>query len=127
MSGTYKTSWLCETLLVSRSGYYDWQRRRREPGPRQVQNLHLRERIRTVFAESRCTYCSPRIAHLLRGQASRNRVARLMRIERLWARQRSKYRPIPLTAAMPIPSPQIDCKACRSCSRIKSGSPMSPM
>ena len=34
MSGQYKVAWLCEALLVSRSGYYDWQERRRQPGPR---------------------------------------------------------------------------------------------
>ncbi len=24
MSGSYKIAWLCEALLVSRSGYYAW-------------------------------------------------------------------------------------------------------
>ncbi len=94
MSGSYKIAWLCEALMVSRSGYYDWQRRRQSPGPRQRENRQLRERIRAIFAESRRTYGSPRIAWVLRGVASRNRVARLMRQERLWARQRSKYRPM---------------------------------
>ena len=32
MSGQYKVAWLCEALLVSRSGYYDWKERRRQPG-----------------------------------------------------------------------------------------------
>ena len=36
MSGQYKIAWLCEALLVSRSGYYDWKERRRRPGPRQL-------------------------------------------------------------------------------------------
>lgn len=94
MSGTYKIGWLCEALLVSRSGYYDWCRRQHRPGPRQRENLSLRERIRAVFEESRRTYGSPRIARALAGAASRNRIARLMRIERLWARHRSKYRPM---------------------------------
>jgi hypothetical protein len=30
MSGQYKVAWLCEALLVSRSGYYDWKERRGE-------------------------------------------------------------------------------------------------
>jgi hypothetical protein len=34
MSGHYKIAWLCETLLVSRSGYYDWKKRTQRPGPR---------------------------------------------------------------------------------------------
>src|SRR5207248_11231894 len=44
MSGQYKVAWLCEALLVSRSGYYDWKERRHQPGPRQMANIRLRER-----------------------------------------------------------------------------------
>jgi putative transposase len=92
MSGQYKVAWLCEALLVSRSGYYDWKERRRQPGPRQLENMRLRERIREEFARSRQTYGSPRLAHALGCPGRRNRIARLMRLERLFARQRSKYR-----------------------------------
>jgi transposase InsO family protein len=92
MSGQYKVGWLCEALLVSRSGYYDWQRRRHEPGPRQVANLQLRQRLRQEFARSRATYGSPRLAQVLGCPGSHNRIARLMRQERIWARQRSKFR-----------------------------------
>ena len=55
MSAHYKVAWLCEALLVSRSGYYDWKNRRSKPGPRDVENTHLRERIREEFARSRQT------------------------------------------------------------------------
>jgi putative transposase len=92
MSGQYKVVWLCEALLVSRSGYYDWVERRRQPGPRQLETARLRERIRDEFARSRQTYGSPRLAHALGCPGQRNRIARLMRQERLFARQRSKYR-----------------------------------
>lgn len=92
MSGQYKVAWLCEALLVSRSGYYDWQRRQQRPGPRQLENLQLRQRIRMEFARSRDTYGSPRLAHVLGCPGSHNRIARLMRQERIWARQRSKFR-----------------------------------
>src|SRR5512140_3462377 len=92
MSGQYKVAWLCEALLVSRSGYYDWKERRRQPGPRQLENIRLRERIREEFARSRQTYGSPRLAHALGCPGRRNRIARLMRLERIFARQRSKYR-----------------------------------
>jgi transposase InsO family protein len=92
MSGQYKVVWLCEALLVSRSGYYDWVERRRQPGPRQLETTRLRERIRDEFARSRQTYGSPRLAHALGCPGQRNRIARLMRQERLFARQRSKYR-----------------------------------
>ena len=93
MSGQYKLAWLCEALLVSRSGYYDWKQRRRRPGPRQVENMQLRAQIRDEFARSRQTYGSPRLARALGSPGRRNRIARLMRQERLFARQRSKYRP----------------------------------
>jgi putative transposase len=93
MSSQYKVAWLCEALLVSRSGYYDWKERRRQPGPRQLENTRLRERIRYEFAHSRQTYGSPRLARALGCPGRRNRIARLMRQERIFARQRSKYRP----------------------------------
>jgi transposase InsO family protein len=92
MSGQYKLAWLCEALLVSRSGYYDWKQRRCRPGPRQVENTQLRARIREEFARSRQTYGSPRLAQALGCPGRRNRIARLMRQDRIFARQRSKYR-----------------------------------
>jgi transposase InsO family protein len=92
MSGRYKVAWLCEALLVSRSGYYDWQERRRQPGPRQRENVRLREQIHREFLRSRRTYGSPRLARVLGCPGRRNRIARLMRSARLFARQRSKYR-----------------------------------
>ena len=92
MSGQYKVAWLCEALLVSRSGYYDWIRRRDHPGPRQLENSRLRQRIREEFIRSRHTYGSPRLARVLDCPGRRNRIARLMRLEHLFARQRSKYR-----------------------------------
>jgi putative transposase len=96
MSGQHKIALLCEALLVSRSGYYDWIRRRHEPGARAVENSRLRQRIREEFERSRRTYGSPRLARVLGCPGRRNRIARLMRLERLFARQRSKYR-VPTT------------------------------
>jgi len=92
MSGQYKVAWLCEALLVSRSGYYDWKERRRQPGPRQLENIRSRARIRKEFARSRQIYGSPRLAYALGRPGRRNRIARLMRLEGIFARQRSKYR-----------------------------------
>ena len=92
MSGPYKVAWLCEALLVSRSGFYHWKERRRQPGTRQVETIHLRARLREEFSRSRQTYGSPRLARVLGCPGRRNRIARLMRAEHLIARQRSKYR-----------------------------------
>jgi putative transposase len=57
-----------------------------------VETTRLRERIRHEFARSHQTYGSPRLAYALGCPGRRNRIARLMRAERLFARQRSKYR-----------------------------------
>ncbi len=93
MSGqNYKVAWLCEALLVSRSGYYAWKEGRTRPGPRQLENLRLRGRIQEEFKRSRQTYGSPRLAQALGCPGRRNRIARLMRAQGLFARQRSKYR-----------------------------------
>jgi putative transposase len=59
---------------------------------REQENQQLRRRIREEFMRSRQTYGSPRLTRVLAGAASRNRVARLMRQEHLFARQRSKFR-----------------------------------
>ena len=122
MSGQYKVAWLCEALLVSRSGYYDWKERRHLPGSRQMENIRLRERIREEFARSRQTYGSPRLAHAPGCPGRRNRIARLMRLERIFARQRSKYR----TAATADPSRLTDCTTWLFDAPIKSGSAMPP-
>jgi transposase InsO family protein len=92
MNGQFPLLWLCEALLVSRSGYYDWLRRRHSPGPRARANTALRERIRIEFDRQRKAYGSPRLAEALGMAGSRHRIARLMRQARLAARQRSKYR-----------------------------------
>jgi transposase InsO family protein len=92
MSGQYKVAWLCEALLVSRSGYYAWLHRPQQPGPRATENARLQVQVRAAFAESHNTYGSPRLAQALGCPGRRNRIARLMHREGLWARQRSKYR-----------------------------------
>jgi transposase InsO family protein len=92
MSGT-KVAWLCEALQVSRSGYYDWLRRRDLSSARQRQDTDLVRRIREIFVANKKAYGSPRITRELGGVAGRHRVARLMRQAHLVARQRSKYRP----------------------------------
>jgi putative transposase len=92
MSGQYKVAWLCEALMVSRSGYYQWCARARRPGRRQLENDLLRGQIRAAYIASRETYGSPRIARELGCPGRRHRIARLMRLERIHVRQRSKFR-----------------------------------
>jgi putative transposase len=69
---------MCRVLKVSRSGYYDW--RKRKPSARDLANAKLLRAIKRIFRRSRKTYGSPRIHAELKAQGtrcSRNRVARL--------------------------------------------------
>ena len=93
MSGEYSVSTLCETLEVSRSGYYAWRQRGEQPCLRARENQVLLERVRATFVAMERRYGSPRIAEELGCPGRRNRIARLMRQAGIWARQRSKYRP----------------------------------
>jgi putative transposase len=86
---------LCQNLMVSPSGYYDWQERRANPGKRALEDETLAKDIYAIHEESRQTYGSPRIVMELRKQGKRhgrNRVARLMNEEGLCGRQKGRYR-----------------------------------
>ena len=70
----------CETLRVSTSGYYDWLGR--GPSARAQANVKLLQSIREAHSASDETYGMPRIRAELADigiQASRKRIARLMR------------------------------------------------
>src|SRR5438445_404484 len=92
MSGEHTVAVLCQTLTVSRSGYYAWRTSRDRPSARARENRALTQQIRTVFTANRQSYGSPRIARALQCPGKRNRIARLMHQAGIWARQRSKYR-----------------------------------
>jgi putative transposase len=85
---------LCDVLEVTRSGYYQWHKP--PPSRRQQANQQLLRQIREAFDQSRQTYGSPRITHQLRRQhivCGHNRVARLMRLNRLCAKSKRPFRP----------------------------------
>lgn len=86
---------LCATFNVSPSGYYDWHKRLTTPGPRAVQTQALADEIKSIHAQSRQTYGSPRIMMELRktgARHGRNRIAHIMRRESLCGRQKMRYR-----------------------------------
>ena len=86
---------LCLHLEVSPSGYYAWQQRRAWPGPRTVEDQTLAREIKQIHARSRKTYGSPRVEDALRKKGhchGRNRVARLMKQQGLYGRQKVRYR-----------------------------------
>ncbi len=73
---------LCETLVVSSSGYYQWRLRQAEPCRRKMEDRELKVQIARIHEQSRQTYGSPRVHLDLRQQGRRHgrkRVARLMR------------------------------------------------
>lgn len=75
---------LCKTLRVSHSGFYDWLER--APGARAQANATLLQHIVQAHRASDATYGMPRIHAELRDQglsASRNHIARLMRLHGL--------------------------------------------
>ncbi len=84
---------MCRMLNVSRSGYFAWLERKESQ--RKRENTQLLQAIRAIFARSGETYGSPRIrAELLEQgwRVSRKRVARLMRLDGLYARRKQGYK-----------------------------------
>ncbi len=83
----------CETLNVSRSGYYAWKGR--PEAERTRQNRELVAKMRLIHEESRGTYGAPRLANRLRAQGhdcSKTRVARLMREAGISGVAKRRYR-----------------------------------
>lgn len=84
---------LCQVLDVSVSGYYAW--RDRPPSAREMANREVMRRISAVYQRSYGTYGSPRVYRELRDQGcacSENRIARLMRLLGLQARQTKRFK-----------------------------------
>jgi transposase InsO family protein len=90
---TWTVEEMAGSLGVSRSGYYDYCRRK--PSVVQQENENLLSLIRQIFLQSRQTYGSPRIHAELKAQGfcvSRVRVARLMRKAGLVAKMRRLFK-----------------------------------
>lgn len=88
MRGRYRIMKLCQTLGVSRSGYYAW--RKRVPSARQRSDEAMKREIRVIYESSYQTYGSPRIQaalHKAGYRCGRRRVMRLMREMGLSAQQ----------------------------------------
>ena len=95
MKNHHSIQTLCVTFAVSSSGYYDWRSRLTAPGPRAHETQALTQSIKTIHAQSRQTYGSPRIQIELRktgARHGRNRIARLMQQEGITGRQKARYR-----------------------------------
>lgn len=84
---------LCETLGVSRSGFYAWHRR--PESARASEDRRLRYALRIAHREHHQRYGSPRLQRELRARGlcvGRNRVMRLMRLDDLRARTPRRWK-----------------------------------
>ena len=83
----------CDTLEISRSGYYSWLNR--PESERNRENVVLLERIRAIHEKSRQTYGSPRITSTLRTEGiecNEKRVARIMRENQIASEAVKKFK-----------------------------------
>jgi putative transposase len=84
---------MCRVLNVSPSGYCAWCQR--PASAREMANQELVKKIEAVYNGSYETYGSPRVYHELKAQGvvcSENRVARLMRLYHIRAKQTRRYK-----------------------------------
>ena len=89
----FPVAMMCRCLDVSPSGYY--AQRNAAPSKRAKENEVLKQEIKAVYEDSRKTYGSPRVHADLQAaghKVGRNRVARLMAAEGLFARRKPKFR-----------------------------------
>ncbi|WP_425434990.1 IS3 family transposase [Loktanella atrilutea] len=90
---SFPISRMCRALGVSQSGFFAWQDR--PACRRQQQDMVYLAHIRTAFALSNGTYGSPRMHRDLIDEGheiGRHRTARLMRENRLIARQKRRFK-----------------------------------
>lgn len=83
----------CDTLEVSRSGYYSWLKR--PESERAKDNTLLLDRIRGLHDESQQTYGSPRMTAALQSEGfecGENRVARIMRENQIASEAVKKFK-----------------------------------
>ena len=92
-SAFHSVSFLCKALDVSRSGYYDWTKRK--PSQREQANRELSHDIANVFVESRQTYGVPRIRKALEAQGKSHgkaRISKLMKAQGLKAKAARRFK-----------------------------------
>ena len=89
----YPVRMLCRVLLVSRGGYYSWEKRSDSRRAREDKALVLK--LKVLYKAKRETYGSPRLHLELQEQGfkvGRNRIARLMRENGLVATRPKRFR-----------------------------------
>lgn len=90
----FKISRLCQSLGVSRSGYYAWLKR--EPSARACEDERIMLRIKAIFKANRSCYGMPRMRMALRAEGifiSRERVSRLMKLAGCRVKRKKAWKP----------------------------------
>lgn len=89
----YRLTQLCQTLGVSRSGYYAW--RRRPTSARTRANARVLEQMQQLHQQTKARYGAVKMWHALLAAGivcGRHRVARLRRLHGLEARRTRRFR-----------------------------------
>ena len=84
---------MCRVLVVSRSGYYLWEKHNKSS--RQKDNERLLVHIREAYVRGRGTYGSPRVTAELKDNGipcGKNRVARLMKSNEIKAKTKRRFK-----------------------------------
>lgn len=92
-SNQFSINAMCSMLAVSRSGYYDWLNR--SPSARAQKNAELTVKIKAIYERERSRAGAKRIAKRLKlqgVQASRHRVAKIMRLNGWRAKAAKKFK-----------------------------------
>jgi len=94
-SGTFRITSMSRVLQVSRSGFYDWRKRQRQPSPRQQRMERLDEAVKKAFDAKKSRSGSPGLTRDLAdaGQRyDRKTVAASMRRQSLRAKAARKFK-----------------------------------
>lgn len=94
-AASYRLKQMCNVLEVSRSGYYDWKRRKGTIAPRKERQQERDAQILAAFTESKQRSGSPRLTIELSNEgidANRKTVANSMQRQQLRAKAAKKFK-----------------------------------
>jgi len=94
-TGLFKVTTMSRVLQVSRSGFYAWRNRQRQPSAREQRRAHLDASVKTAFEASKGRSGSPRLTLDLADadvKHDRKTVANSMRRQGLRAKAAKKFK-----------------------------------